>query len=136
MLVLIILFKIKYFKLSFVTHNINPYKMSIHIQNRSNLFLRERIYNIESDGIQLSNGFSYIQIERDLIQKLSKPYNQCVKQDTSEYVSKLFQYFIQNNKTYLQKDCLDLCIDQLIKQKCNCTDEMGEINNCLDKLYA
>ena len=99
---LIILFKIKYFKLSFVTHNINPYKMSIHIQNRSNLFLRERIYNIESDGIQLSNGFSYIQIERDLIQKLSKPYSQCVKQDTSEYVSKLFQYFIQNNKTYLQ----------------------------------
>ena len=133
---LIILFKIKYFKLSFVTHNINPYKMSIHIQNRSNLFLRERIYNIESDGIQLSNGFSYIQIERDLIQKLSKPYSQCVKQDTSEYVSKLFQYFIQNNKTYLQKDCLDLCIDQLIKQKCNCTDEMGEINNCLDKLLC
>ena len=48
-----------------------------------------------------------------------KESNQCIKQDTLDYVSDLFQYFIQQNKTYRQQDCFDLCILEFIMNKQN-----------------
>ena len=41
-----------------------------------------------------------------------------MKQNTQEYVSDLFQYFKQINKTYLQTDCLDNCVGQLMEYNC------------------
>jgi hypothetical protein len=109
-----------------------PYKLSVHIQNATTIFRRDQAYNLAT-GLQITAGIHNIQIEREFIQKLPFPYNQCVKQDTKENISNLFQYFIENNKTYLQKDCIDLCIEEYMINNCNCKQaSLGSISICLN----
>jgi hypothetical protein len=109
-----------------------PYKMSVHIQNATTIFRRDQAYNLAT-GLQITSGIHNIQIEREFIQKLPFPYNQCVKQDTKENISNLFQYFIENNKTYLQKDCIDLCIEEYMINNCSCKQaSIGSISICLN----
>ena len=106
-----------------------PFKTNIFIQNHSTVFRRDHAYIIES-GLQIPIGQTFISIERDFVQKLPKPYSGCVKQDTKEYVSNLFQYFIKNSKTYKQKDCFDLCVEEIMSQTCGCNEELGKSSNC------
>jgi hypothetical protein len=73
-------------------------------------------------GIDIPLGNTQIKIEREYYQKLSKPYNDCIKQDTLDYISYLFQYFKQKNQTYKQIDCFDLCINEIIMNNCNITE--------------
>jgi hypothetical protein len=84
----------------------------------------------------LIKGANLIKIEREFISRLSEPHNHCVNQDKYGYSSEMFQYFVQNNKTYLQKDCLDLCIWEKVKQMCNCTEPLGEYNECLRTSFS
>ena len=121
---------IKDFKSDVFGHKI-PYKLLVYIQNHTNVFNAYEMYNIES-GLEISAGINNIQIDREIDQKLSLPYNQCIKQDTNEYVSYLFQYFIQNNKTYKQKDCIDFCLNEYISQKCGCkVNNIDSLDKCL-----
>jgi hypothetical protein len=76
-------------------------------------------------------GINNIQINREIDQKLSLPYNKCIKQNTNEYVSYLFQYFIQNNKTYKQKDCIDFCLNEYIGKECGCKVNIDSLDKCL-----
>ena len=99
------------------------YKLRISIDNYTSLFNRLQVYDSKS-GIDIPSGNTQIKIEREYYQKLAEPYNNCIKQDISEYISYLFQYFKQINKTYRQKDCFDLCILEFINAKCNCTNEL------------
>ena len=128
-----VLFRIKGFQKQFIANsNVKNqvFKMSVYIQNYSTLF---RIDSASYDsGLQLSTGYSYIQVEREFIQNLPQPFNECIKQDTTDYISNLFQYFIQNNLTYLQKDCFDFCIEEIILKQCNCSEniKLGEISKC------
>jgi hypothetical protein len=104
------------------------YKLRISIDNYTSYFNRLQVYDSKS-GIDIPLGNTQIKIEREYYQKLAEPYNNCVKQDTSEYISFLFQYYFkQINKTYRQKDCFDLCIVEFMNTKCNCTDEL--VQNC------
>jgi len=105
------------------THII-PFKLFLFIQNNTLVFRRDHAYKIET-GLQLPSGITYISIVKKLIQKLPKPYNDCIKQNTKEYVSDLFQYFKQINKTYLQTDCIDECIRK--KMEYNCTNKSSSL---------
>ncbi len=109
--------------------NITPFKTSLFIQNHSTLFDRDHVFNIES-GLLVSNGGTFITFEREFVFKLAEPFNHCVKQDTNEYVSDLFQFFISNNMTYLKKDCIDKCIGIFMFENCNISD--GNIFSNLD----
>jgi len=95
----------------------NSDQNSVYIQNYSAIFRIDR-FSYDS-GLQLASGYSYIQIDREFIQNLPLPYNECIKQDTTDYVSNLFQHFKQINNTYLQKDCFDFCIEEVILKQCN-----------------
>jgi hypothetical protein len=70
-------------------------------------------------GIDIPLGNTQIKIDREYYQNLAEPYNNCIKQDTSEYISFLFQYFKKINKTYKQIDCFDLCINEIMMNTCN-----------------
>ncbi len=109
--------------------NITPFKTSLFIQNHSTLFVRDHAFNIES-GLLVSNGGTFITFEREFVFKLAEPFNHCVKQDTNDYVSDLFQFFISNNMTYLKKDCIDKCIGIFMFENCNISD--GNIFSNLD----
>ena len=108
-----------------------PFKISLYIQNHSSIFNRLQAYETYN-GLLIPPGDSKIQIEREFIQNLPEPYNDCIKQqDTREYNnSSLFNYFIQNNKTYSQKDCLELCVDVFIMIQCNCTPDLDSKQTC------
>ncbi len=108
---------------------LTPYKTVVFIQNQSTIFRRDHSYNIES-GIPIPAGISYLSIRKEISQQMPPPYNDCGKQDTTDYVSNLHQYFIRNNKTYLQKDCFDLCIEEIIMQNCNCSSQLGKLLDC------
>ena len=108
------------------------FKTTVFIQNHSTIFRRDQSYNIDSGSLILP-GVTLLSIEREFVKKLPKPYNDCVEQDANDYVSHLFQYFIRNNKTYLRKDCLDLCIEEIMLKQCNCTEELGSLAQCLKK---
>ena len=98
------------------------YKLRISIDNYTSLFNRIQIYD-QKFGIDVPLGNTQIKIEREYYQNLPEPYNNCIKQDTSEYISYLFQNLVQNNKTYKQINCFDLCIVEFLNTKCNCTKE-------------
>jgi hypothetical protein len=107
------------------------FKVKLFIQNYSTIFRRDHAYTYES-GIYIPSGITFISFERDLVDRLPKPFNDCIEQDTQDYVSNLFQYFKQINKTYLQKDCFDLCVEEIIMKKCNCTVGLGSSLNCFN----
>ena len=112
-----------------ITQQTTLFKTTVIIQNHSTIFRRDNAYTIES-GFQLPNGATFIPIEREFVQKLPKPYSNCIRQDSTEYISNLFQYFIKNNKTYQQKDCFNLCVEEIMSQTCGCREELGKISNC------
>jgi hypothetical protein len=117
-----------------VTKQPEIYKMTIYIQNASNLFRRDQAYSIDPD-IKITPGIHFIQIEREFVQKMPKPFNECVKQiaDNNNNISNLF---IKNNFTYLQKDCLDFCVEDIMILNCSCniTNNYGlnKLENCLN----
>lgn len=108
-----------------------PFKMNIFIQNYTSMFIGEKLYSIDS-GLLVTSGITYIKVNRRFIYKLDQPFSDCIKQNTNSYVSYLFQYFIKNNKTYLQKDCFELCAEEIVKKICNCSDPLGFTENCIE----
>jgi hypothetical protein len=55
------------------------WQMYVNVQNVSDAFRRDRTYNIET-GIPIPPGTTLIQVQRELLQKLPAPFNDCVKQ--------------------------------------------------------
>ena len=88
-----------------------------------------------NDGFDMSIGFqTSIGIKRLLVQKKEYPYSQCQNvyqvKDKSTFVSKI----LNSKQTYKQVDCFDLCIQDYLLKKCNCTrnatDKYGGIRHC------
>lgn len=111
---------------------IPPFKAYFRIYNQSNLYFKERAFNSNNRQV-LRPGLTLVQFNREFVERLSYPFNDCVKQDTSEYTSEYFHYFVSNNFTYLQRDCLDLCIGNRIFKKCNCSNQTEKCSISLCK---
>jgi hypothetical protein len=107
-----------------------PYKLKIYIQNYSDVFNAYQLREIEQ-GLNIPDGINNIQIDREIDQKLPEPYNACIKQDTKEFISNYFEYFIRNSKTYKQKDCVDFCLNEYIGQKCGCEVNIDSFDKCV-----
>ena len=75
-------------------------------------------------------GINHVQIEREIVKNLPEPFNKCVKQETNDEISRMFKYFKKNNKTYAQKDCMNLCILDYAMKKCNCSVESFSFEKC------
>ena len=37
-----------------------------------------------------------------------------------------FQSIVRKNNIYLQKDCIDMCLDEKVKKVCNCSIELSQ----------
>ena len=121
---LVVLFKIKDFYYDIYDDFKVQFKTAIFIQNQSSLFRRDHAYNLDT-GFYAPSGLSHITIEREFIQKLPAPHSEC--RSNSDY------FIFPPNKTYQQKDCLDLCFEKIILQKCNCTNSNEQsIKDCLN----
>jgi len=88
----------------------------------------KQVFLKENEHIKLIKMYFY---HRDLVTLNSiYPYN-----DTVQVESKIIDYFIKNNKSYTQTDCIDLCVEEQILQECNCTNQaIGEVQNCVRKI--
>jgi hypothetical protein len=122
------------------------FKLRIFVDNSSDYFNILQIYDIDN-GLMIPAGINHVQIERAIVKNLPEPFNKCVKQETNdENISRMFNYFKKNNKTYAQKDCMNLCILDYAMKKCNCSVESSSFNfdkcsndaailNCFSKYY-
>jgi len=109
------------------------FKLRVSIDNYTSYFNGLKAYN-QNLGISIPAGITQIQIEREFIQNLAEPYNNCVKQETTEYISEFFQFFLQNNMTYTQNDCINVCIFKYVMNKCNCNLEITLFKKCFDNI--
>lgn len=80
-----------------------------------------------SEGIDISTNYqTNVGVSRSFLYKLSSPYSDCVKNTQSINGSNSFYYqamfSILHVPTYRQRECLDLCQQDYIKQACACLD--------------
>ena len=112
----------------------DAFKLRVSIDNYTSYFDRLKVYN-QNMGFSIPAGITQIQIEREFIQNLALPYNNCVKQDTYDYISEFFQFFQQNNMTYTQNDCINACIRKYTMNKCKCSSlEIKSFQTCFDNI--
>ncbi|RNA06734.1 amiloride-sensitive sodium channel subunit [Brachionus plicatilis] len=88
----------------------------------------------EYDSINLSNGFEAdIVVSQEHSYKLSKPYNNCIKDPASidSFQSDLYRKSIELYGRYQQKTCLIMCYHEYIKMECGCyfSDALGVSSN-------
>jgi hypothetical protein len=87
--------------------------MKVFVHNSS---VQPRWY---SEGVYVKPGeISMIGIKRTFINNYPSPYTECT--DTSSFSSVLYDFIINSNRTYRQKDCFDLCIQQSTISTCGC----------------
>jgi hypothetical protein len=60
-----------------------------------------------------------IAVDRTLTLNTPKPYSACTDL-TKGYNSELYKFLMKSNKTYRQSDCIDLCYQRHIQNKCKC----------------
>ena len=90
-----------------------------------------------SDGVLLMpSEANYIEVKRTFLSNPPKPYTDCV--DLASYSSDLYDFILESNQTYRQKDCFDLCKQTSIIDACGCyylgfaNPSSNEIRPCLN----
>ena len=94
---------------------------------------------ISSEGKDISTGFqTNIGIKSSFVSRLDAPYSDCVKKADSPDSFKSFYYKaifnILNMTTYRKKICTRLCLQNYIKNICNCLD--GSLPNIYQNNYT
>jgi hypothetical protein len=76
-----------------------------------------------SDGIDLGVDKEHnIVLSREFSYRLPDPYSECVK-EVANYANPTFtRIFIENNITYSEKYCFNLCYQRKLVQECQCYD--------------
>ena len=73
----------------------------------------------EVDGVYVKPGeSSYIGVKRTFVNNVPSPYTDC--HDLTTYSSELYDFIVSSNRTYRQKNCFELCTQQLIMEECGC----------------
>jgi len=85
---------------------------------------------LKSSGIFIETGKkTFISVRRTFINNVGSAYTQC--QDLTTYSSRLYDFIKKSKKytTYRQQDCFNLCIQELIMSKCNCSYSGFDVPN-------
>lgn len=110
------------------TTNVFGFKATLFVENNTNIFTRENVFN-NLTGVLIPAGNSYVTVQREFVEKLDMPYNNCTKQENLSPDSKIENYFLTHKKTYTQKDCIDLCLKQSVGQECGCKVKSIDTND-------
>lgn len=74
-----------------------------------------------SEGIKIKPSFmSNIVLSNRFEAKQEYPYSDCHNLDDMEFNRALYNRIIETNVKYTQKQCFDLCLQQMIIEKCGC----------------
>jgi hypothetical protein len=89
-----------------------------------------------SEGINAKPGtITNVDIRKVFTNRLPEPYSEC--KDLNKFKSVLFNEIKKSNHKYRQKDCFDLCLQNIVIEKCNCYDlqfpKMFNSTPCLSK---
>jgi len=101
-----------------IPKNNNPYP---NLEGRGlKLFIHNRTFAPRiNDVINIKAGFTTnVAIEKTFSFKAPYPYSEC--HDLSKFSSEYYNTLKTANKTYSQYDCTKLCLQKLIKEKCDC----------------
>jgi hypothetical protein len=60
-----------------------------------------------------------IAVDRTFTSNMPKPYSSCTDL-TKGFNSELYNFITKSNRTYRQIDCIDLCLQRYIQNRCNC----------------
>jgi hypothetical protein len=86
--------------------------------------------NVDDNFISVEPGKETdIAVDRTFTSNIPKPYSGCTDL-TQGYNSELYNFIINSNKSYRQIDCIGLCLQKFIQNKCNC------FYTVLPKMYA
>ncbi len=106
-----------------LNNNNFTFKSGVHlfVHNQS------EVHHTFDTGINISPGFeTYVGIKRKFINKLSKPYSNCLTDLTNPsngYAKLLYDYFNEVNVTYYDQDfCYTLCYQDKLIDACSCGD--------------
>lgn len=80
-----------------------------------------------SEGLDLTTGYlTNIGLNRHFLNKLDSPYSDCIMNSDSpnSYSSDLYKsvFLSLNHSQYRQKVCVKLCLQEYIRDKCDCLD--------------
>ncbi len=116
-------------KLDFYVYPIKDMN-SIRIQFHNRTFKPTFISDL---GISISPGkLNYFEISKVITKNLEYPYNDCFKDVNTFSLNKtLIDFILKANKTYTQKECIDLCFILIYLEKSDC-----KCSAPLDLVYA
>jgi hypothetical protein len=119
-----ILYPLRVIVQNFTNLNISKYS-AIRNSGAGGLGMKVFVHNSSveprwySEGVYVKPGeISMIGVKRTFINNYPSPYTECT--DLTTYSSVLYDFIIKSNRTYRQKDCFDLCIQQLTISTCGC----------------
>lgn len=70
------------------------------------------------DGVRVSAGkLSQIQVNREFIKKMEPPYSDCVSNDDPKSAK-----YAKSGDKYTSYDCVDLCYQRYVYDRCGCVD--------------
>ena len=95
------------------------FSMAVFVHNRTT----QPRWSSESIAVKPGE-LSMVGVKRTFVSNFPLPYTQC--NDLTSYSSFLYNFIMKTNRTYRQKDCFDLCIQQETIKKCNCSTPMYE----------
>lgn len=105
----------------------------IFVTNTSSRFLSNK------EGVTVSAGFETdIMVSQVYLNKLSKPYGDCVSDVKSKnaFDSELFRITMEKMRIYEQKYCLQFCYQKYLTEMCNCSDAtLPVINETIQTCY-
>ena len=96
-----------------------------------------------NDGIDVPSGsHTNIMLDRTFNLKLENPYNDCKSNLNSidSFDSLYFKEIIKSNRTYTQKDCFDLCLQDSLIYTCGCYsaqfNPLNSTKQCLNAIQV
>lgn len=77
---------------------------------------------LNSEGIFLRRGIMhFVGLTKTISYKKPYPYSECIEKTSKKYTNSIIYHEIQRlNRTYRQKDCVQLCLKKEIIDKCDC----------------
>ena len=95
--------------------------MIVNLDNNNNT-----LNSTDYEGIGISTSTeTNIAVSRTFMNKLGSPYSECVSGSTDYFYQKL----VETNGKYRYRDCIRLCFQIALIEKCNCQDDVNPIIN-------
>ena len=98
----------------------------MNVERGAQILINNQTVNLNSmDGVPVSTGKSTsIIVRRQFTNKLSHPYSDCKKNVQTFEPSDplLYKELLQANRTYRFDDCIQLCLQMKLVEKCGCYD--------------